>query len=720
MLAHIRLLPTAPRDNSIRGRHRRQSSDDLIEDLEYRLGSTKVKYLQVRIRYQHSGFSQRTWLPRNTTMDSIVSLKTMVETTAVAAIKRQYRSSLWSPRDVLHPNPLFEIIASYWGTETTSGVIHRILSSRSLPSNRGALNHPQSSQVLRLHEMSDTASGVHSISSGPEPTPIPRSETLSRIPRQTQSALTVRTEIKPTSRLAKTRTMESKSHNAVKPPPAPTRAAPPIPRRQTSLKIRAQTPRLSSTEENRGIRKQGTSQSLEEALPFLPDGDADSSENSFMQRAAAHAAGRSGGGADIHAHGSVTRNIQTTKAVVAGRPPSTASLSFSEACRVEDYQPRTHEQEEQGNLNDAADSVTPKLKSTSHSDQTNLDHSPSTHTPRSVGSTGSIIKNESRDANFRGSSGDNTHIESNPSFQRTNSLRTRSRPTELLHSSHPVLSFSSSVTVESASTRQERGNSVARPPPPPPPSPPIPGTTPSTVAEEHLSGTTSMSRTLSMTTRIASPADFDAMEFGLIDTTRRGGARGSKEDRRNGRESRTAYGYDGRHSNNDDDDPRDTTSESYDGIIDLGFTTQTLPSRYNRHSGGIGLHTGSGSGSRGFISGGIDRVRQVAGSGSGSVNGGQNNGRQGGRVAAATRYFNNRGGAGTGGGGSMNNRIGGGGVTTMGNNGTGTGSWRQRGLGNQVRGAARGTGRGERAARESSQDHEKEKQAGRWVWPSWW
>ncbi|KAK3400154.1 hypothetical protein B0T20DRAFT_350026 [Sordaria brevicollis] len=615
----------------------------------------------------------------------------MVETTAVAAIKRQDRSSLWSPRDVLQPNPLFEIIASYWGAETTSDVIHRILSSRSLPSNQRAIHHPLSSQVVCVRGTSGATSGAHIILPDPEATPIPRSQTPSRIPRQTQSALAVRAGTRPTSGLIKTRTMESSSDNTVKPPPAPTRAAPPIPRRQASLKIRAQTSRVSSAEENRGVLEQGTSQLHKKALPFLPGEDSDS-EDDVMQTAAGLAADCSGRRADIHAHGSVNRkwHVQAADAVAIGHPPSNASMPFSEALRVEEHQSQAQQSEQKG-LSDTEEGVTPNLAGSLHPKQANLNYTPFTQTPGSVESTGSIIKkNDDSGANTRCSSDISVHTESSPSFGRsTNSLRNRSRPTELPHSSHLVPSSVTAPSATSAQTRQNKGNSIAKPPSPPPPprGPPIPGATPFT-EEQQPFNTTSMSRTSSMTTRIASPVDFDAMEFGLNPSRHRAG------------------------NNND---LRDITSESYDSIVDLGFTTQTLPSRYNRSNGGMRPHNGSVSGPRGLLGGGIDRVHHIAssgnGSGSGSVNGRQNNNsRQGGRVAAATRYFNNGGAMNTGGGGSMSSRAGGGGVTMVGNNNNGTGSWRQRGLGNQIRGAGR----------ECRQGHENEKQAGRWGWPSWW
>ncbi|KAK3379947.1 hypothetical protein B0T24DRAFT_176105 [Lasiosphaeria ovina] len=114
VVAHVRLLSTSLSSYNTRG-HARQSSDDLIKDLEYQLGSTTVEYLQVRVTYRHSGFPQQHGPPSlyNTAVDRVVGVQTTMETTAVAVIKRHNSSSPWSPRSAPQPNPLFEIIASH-------------------------------------------------------------------------------------------------------------------------------------------------------------------------------------------------------------------------------------------------------------------------------------------------------------------------------------------------------------------------------------------------------------------------------------------------------------------------------------------------------------------------------------------------------------------------------------------------------------------------------
>ncbi|KHE84732.1 hypothetical protein GE21DRAFT_1091355 [Neurospora crassa] len=601
-------------------------------------------------------------------MDGIVSQETMVETTAVAAIERKGSSSLWSPRDVLQPNPLSEIIANHWGADTKGDVIHRILTSRSSPPQRRARNFQQTSLLVHSYDASGTSSAF-SISSGQDTNPIPRAHIRSDIPKQGQSALAVRSAKMPAARLTNVKAKELKSDNVVRPFAPPTRAAPLIPIRQTSLNTRTHAPSFSEAEGGRGSQQQGTLQSYTKDFWFFPGDESDSSGNDSVPKAAAEAAGYSGREANMHAHGSVIREIRTVDEAVVGRLSRIASISFAEAYKGGDYQSQHLEHDEHGMLSDAKERVTPVSARSSYFDQTNLDSFQFTRTPGTGGSTDSIIKkNEGSCIKASGSSDDNGRLETNESvYQGTDSLRTRVRPSR--HSYSSSLG-SSSVVATAATSRQYRRRVSAKQPSPPPPRLSISGASSS---PEGMSRTTSLSRTSSMTTRIASPADFDAMEFGLLDTGRSRAGQGMSATTRCG----WGGGYDGGHS---DQDPRDTESYS----MDVGFTIQTLPSRNNRQSR---VENGSG----GFL--GIDRVRQVAG----SVNGPN---KLRGRVAAVTARYENGGGA----GGSLDDRA-----------GSSTGSWKQRG--DQEKGM-KGTERGERAR--ENKDKEKEKQSGRWAWPIWW
>ncbi|KAK0627206.1 hypothetical protein B0T14DRAFT_131281 [Immersiella caudata] len=197
IMAHIQLSSPAVFGCRARG-HVRQSSDDLIQDLEHALGTTTTEYLHIRITYRHSGFpyqapvlsptpgEQEVSATSNT---DIMSIETKMETTARAAIKRYNSASPWSIRPAqLHNPPLFEIIAAHWGSASAREVMHRI-NSRAQPLPPLPRNPPPSSNSLQ----SPTLTIVERISEETVRPPVPL------------------------------------------PAPPPARAAPPIPKRQTSL-----------------------------------------------------------------------------------------------------------------------------------------------------------------------------------------------------------------------------------------------------------------------------------------------------------------------------------------------------------------------------------------------------------------------------------------------------------------------------------------------------
>lgn len=113
-----------------------------------------------------------------------------METTATAVIKCHDSSSPWSPRPPPQPNPpLFEIMASHWGPVSSHEMMQRIIAgSRSPP--------PLPRRAVRI----PPPLGLPTLPSALSTSEMARGETV----RRTQT-------------------------------PAPTRAAPPIPRRQTSL-----------------------------------------------------------------------------------------------------------------------------------------------------------------------------------------------------------------------------------------------------------------------------------------------------------------------------------------------------------------------------------------------------------------------------------------------------------------------------------------------------
>jgi len=95
LLAHIRIDSENIRRRGRNG-HARQKSDELIEDLELQLGSFVVGYMQVRVSYSHSAFPEyKTMQPGAV---GVSSLRSRLETTATATLKRRKNLSLWSAR----------------------------------------------------------------------------------------------------------------------------------------------------------------------------------------------------------------------------------------------------------------------------------------------------------------------------------------------------------------------------------------------------------------------------------------------------------------------------------------------------------------------------------------------------------------------------------------------------------------------------------------------
>ncbi|KFA51685.1 hypothetical protein S40293_02778 [Stachybotrys chartarum IBT 40293] len=87
--------------------HRRQRSEELIEDLELELGDTRVEYMQIRVTYSHSAFPDHC---SPGTSSGVSNIRTRMETTATATLKLYNELSPWSPRPAPAPHPLLELI----------------------------------------------------------------------------------------------------------------------------------------------------------------------------------------------------------------------------------------------------------------------------------------------------------------------------------------------------------------------------------------------------------------------------------------------------------------------------------------------------------------------------------------------------------------------------------------------------------------------------------
>ncbi|KAI1190452.1 hypothetical protein F5B17DRAFT_73684 [Nemania serpens] len=88
-------------------------SNELIADLESELGVSGIRYLQVRLRYHHSGFPASN---RAIATDGTVDCRTSLETTVTAVLEKQaLHLSAWQLPTRPTESSLFGIVASYWG-----------------------------------------------------------------------------------------------------------------------------------------------------------------------------------------------------------------------------------------------------------------------------------------------------------------------------------------------------------------------------------------------------------------------------------------------------------------------------------------------------------------------------------------------------------------------------------------------------------------------------
>ncbi|KAI1418790.1 hypothetical protein F5Y12DRAFT_456751 [Xylaria sp. FL1777] len=121
-----------------------QKSNELIANLESKLGAASVRYLQVRLRYHHSGFPRSNHaVSTNGTMD----WQTQLETTVTGVIKQQALDSpSGSSSSNFSQSPLFGLVASYWGPLRANEIFSEGLSGQTFSAgvaNNARLNGNQ-------------------------------------------------------------------------------------------------------------------------------------------------------------------------------------------------------------------------------------------------------------------------------------------------------------------------------------------------------------------------------------------------------------------------------------------------------------------------------------------------------------------------------------------------------------------------------------------------
>ncbi|OHE94349.1 ubiquitin-conjugating enzyme [Colletotrichum orchidophilum] len=108
----------------------KQTSDELIDDLEYQLGSSNLEYIRVLVKYNHSAFFCKS---RSGIIDNMTEAGTRLETFATAAIKRHNHRSPWSPSRALTYNPIMSIVYGSWELQRARNAMYRMSARPSTP-----------------------------------------------------------------------------------------------------------------------------------------------------------------------------------------------------------------------------------------------------------------------------------------------------------------------------------------------------------------------------------------------------------------------------------------------------------------------------------------------------------------------------------------------------------------------------------------------------------
>ncbi|KAK1988529.1 hypothetical protein LZ30DRAFT_5469 [Colletotrichum cereale] len=103
--------------------HVRQRSDELIKDLQYQLGDSRLDYVRVVVKYNHSTFPL---LPRSDAADDVVEMGTRLETSVKAIIKHRNYQSPWSPCPAPTLNPVLSIVYDCWEPDKAQSAMRRI------------------------------------------------------------------------------------------------------------------------------------------------------------------------------------------------------------------------------------------------------------------------------------------------------------------------------------------------------------------------------------------------------------------------------------------------------------------------------------------------------------------------------------------------------------------------------------------------------------------
>ncbi|EFQ27755.1 uncharacterized protein GLRG_02899 [Colletotrichum graminicola M1.001] len=127
LLVHILLDQSRPKSQA---GHVRQRSDELIEDLQYQLGDSRLDFVRVVVKYNHSAFPLQS---RSEAVDGVVEMGTKLETSVKAIIKHRNYQSQWSPCPAPTTNPVLSITYDCWELEKARSAMRRITTQPALP-----------------------------------------------------------------------------------------------------------------------------------------------------------------------------------------------------------------------------------------------------------------------------------------------------------------------------------------------------------------------------------------------------------------------------------------------------------------------------------------------------------------------------------------------------------------------------------------------------------
>ncbi|PTB45419.1 hypothetical protein M441DRAFT_130021 [Trichoderma asperellum CBS 433.97] len=130
LLVQVVLQPKTALPSPRQHKHSRQTSEELMEDLQLQLGDSIMEYMSIHVSYSHSAFP----LQRAATgATEVFTLQTRLVTKAEATIKLHNVLSPWSPHPIPTRDRLFSVIESHWGPQKASEIMQQIVAQHPIP-----------------------------------------------------------------------------------------------------------------------------------------------------------------------------------------------------------------------------------------------------------------------------------------------------------------------------------------------------------------------------------------------------------------------------------------------------------------------------------------------------------------------------------------------------------------------------------------------------------